>query len=128
MRDRWPQARIAFLRTSALVLLMGVVIAIGGAADGEPAAIPLALGGISLCLVGSFLMVDRLFHALERSERVLLVGAFVISTAIYLALLVIGAGRSGDTLLMIAGIPGLVTGLLTFGLVLERKEAPQDGT
>lgn len=128
MTDRWPQARIAFLRTSGLVLLMGVAIAIGGAADGELAAIPLALGGLSLSLVGSFVVVDRLFHALRRGERTLLIGAFLGSTTFYLVLLVIGADKPGDTLLVLAGIPGLVVGALTIGLVLQRKDTPQDDT
>jgi hypothetical protein len=127
MRDRWPRARVGFLTGGGFARLIGLVIAMGGVVDGEPAAITLGLGAVSLSLVGSFAVVDRVFHALRRRERALLIRAFIFSVVIYLVFLVMGSDASGDTLLIIAGIPGLVTGAVTMGVVVTRRDMPKDG-
>lgn len=121
MSEKWPRARVGFLQGAALAMLIGVVAAIGGAADGQFAVVPLALGGMGLSVAGALLAVDRMYPGLMANERRRLVYAFVISAAVYLGLILLGASSEQDGVLALAGVPATVTGGLAIWMALRHR-------
>jgi hypothetical protein len=122
MNGDWIRARAAYLQTGTGVLALGFVIGIGGLFDGEPLALPLAVGAMALINAALLLFLDRIYRGLERRERRLLLWAFVVSLGAYVALLVVGGDQDGDTLLLIAGAPGIATGALAVWLGWSHKQ------
>ena len=118
MSEKWPRARVAFLQIAVPVLLFGCALAARGVAEGEPAVITMALGGMSLSVTAALVVIERLYPGFEPRDRRYLLRAFLVSVVIFIGLLVLGV-YTGRGVLAAAGVPAMVTGVYGMWLVLR---------